>query len=795
MPLALGYLKAAAEGARLPGLEVELVEAAAQNLGGEAYLVDTILARDPDLVGISLYTWNSSRSLQLLKGLKERAPAVITLGGGPEINHDGAFVLGSPYLDYVVQGEGELAFLELLRLLTAGHRRITAENFRYAVHTHLPPAPQKALSFVGGKGESGAIGPTVLSGPALEDVNLAPSAYLSGALEGHLGKFMSVELSRWCPSKCTFCYYGRQDVLRGGKRYFDLARVRQELEYGMARGIEQIHFVEANFNTLPHLPRLYEMLKESGANRRMSFYAEMRGEAITTEQARLLAETNFNIVEVGLQSAVPEVLARVRRKNNLPRLAQGVHNLRAAGIEVFVDLILGLPGETRETFQRSVEWIEGNDISPFDMFNLQILPGTQLKAEVEAGQHGIKWQPAPPYFVLETADLAFEELSELRREVLAGRGDDPAEVAGLPQAGPYALVEPGAGELRPEAGGPVERVLMDFSKGHIPTNELNLSRVIRENKENREESERISGGSNGDNKNRAALAGLEGELAGSLENKAGNGETKVRVLEGGSAGEAGYLQGLGELSRKLASQVIIWLKLGAGSDAALAGARTALAILSAPNPGGLWHLFVESDRPLSGAEKAGLAGAIRHEEGYLDRLAVFARTAPGFQGFERWPSINFYEVLPLEAAEAAIQAEGSAPGPGRAGGRSEIIARVRPGERAGAEDWQARLSRALAGGGAGVALDSGGLQLTPGRFKALLRKQEGAAGPIWLSDLSLAAGQAFGAAEDLAGAEESLVYPLTAVVSGQGIGYHAPGQAWLQQAALSYRLAETRKMV
>src|SRR3954463_14017162 len=109
LPLALGYLKAAAEVANLPGLQVELLEATAQNLGGDALLADTILARDPDLVGISLYTWNSSRSLLLAKALKERAPELILLGGGPEINHDGDFILSSPYLDYVVQGEGELA--------------------------------------------------------------------------------------------------------------------------------------------------------------------------------------------------------------------------------------------------------------------------------------------------------------------------------------------------------------------------------------------------------------------------------------------------------------------------------------------------------------------------------------------------------------------------------------------------------------------------------------------------------------------------------------------------------------
>ncbi len=709
LPLALGYLKASAEAANLPGMQVELLDATTQNLGGEALLTDTILARDPDLVGISLYTWNSSRSMLLAKALKEQAPELLLLGGGPEINHDGDFVLNSPYFDYLVQGEGEQVFIELLRQLNAGQKKIGPENFKYAVHIPLPAAlsgSSNLLNFVRADAPAKSAQPLVLSGPALEDVNSAPSAYLTGALEGHLGRFMSIELSRWCPSKCTFCYYGRQDVLRGGKRYFDLARVRQELLFGMARGIEQVHFVEANFNTLPHLSQLYDLLKDSKTNRQMSFYAEMRGEAINSEQARRLAESNFSIVEVGLQSAVPEVLARVKRKNNLPRLAQGVHNLRGEGIEVFLDLILGLPGETPATFQRSVAWIEENGLAPFDLFHLQMLPGTQLKIEAQAGQHGMRWQAAPPYFVLETAELSFEQLCELRRQTLLARQDDPAEVAGLPQPGPYALVEP-AGEVSLTDSGPVERVILDFSGAVTPANPLRFN----------------------------------------------------------------------ELARRVASELTVWLKLGQASEMALAEAGQALSALSEPNPGSIWHLFVESDRPLTGPEKSGLAGSIRHEEGYLDRLAVFAQAEADFQSFKRWPSINFYEVLPLEVALAGPVTR-------------ETIVRLGLEETASLEQWQNRLARMDGFEGAGVVLDTGrGCSVT--RFKTAFKGQEFAAGRVWLSDLALAAGVAFNQAEDLSSISDSLIYPLTAIVAGNNISYHGWASEKLQQAALSYRLAKT----
>lgn len=447
LPLAMGYLKATADSARIPGVQVEILEQAAQDRGGDAFLMDAILAHDPDLIGFSLYTWNSSRVVGLTRKLKELAPEILLLGGGPEVNRDSDFILLEPSFDFLVFGEGERTFLELLQHFANGSpelHRIGGLGFR--------PEPAGEMLINPSRG-------------AIEDVNLAPSAYLNGTLDGYLGKFMSIELSRWCPSKCTFCYYGRQDFPLGGKRYFDVSRIRAELEYGLARGIEQIHFVEANFNTLPHLSQIYQTIRETGANRQMRFYAEMRGEAIDEAEAERLAECNFGTVEVGLQSAVPEVLAKVRRKNHLPRLIKGVQNLRQRGIEVFLDAILGLPGDTPQTFRQTIDFIEQHELEPYDIFHLQILSGTQLKSEVLAGQHGMKWQNEPPYFVLETSDLSFEQLCQLRRETLERKGDDPAEIQGLPQPSPFALSQPSSEALQSVESNskPIERVILDLN--------------------------------------------------------------------------------------------------------------------------------------------------------------------------------------------------------------------------------------------------------------------------------------------------------------------------------------------
>ncbi len=561
LPLALGYLKASALAAGIPGLKVEILDRPIQDRGGDAYLLDAILARSPDLVGFSLYTWNSSRALDLAASLKKAAPEILILAGGPEVNRDGTFILDRPEaLDFLVLGEGERTFVELLKALNRPGEKTGAFSLIPGLVFHPPGTREWHFN---------------LPRLAIEDVNLIPSAYLSGALEGHLERFMMVELSRWCPSKCTFCYYGKQDLPRGGKRYFDTGRLRQELLFGLEHGVEQIHFVEANFNTLPHLPEIYQTIQETGAGRQIRFYAEMRGEAITEAEAKRLASCNFSIVECGLQSAVPEVLARVKRKNHLPRLVQGVHFLREQGIEVFLDAILGLPGDTPATFNRTLDFIEENGLAPYDLFHLQILPGTQLKAEGLQGEHGLEWQSAPPYFALQTSELTFEKLCELRRQTLLRKGEDPSEIQGLPSPGLFSLAEPESSHLFTGTGLPIERLIIEKESLFDPE----------------------------------ALAGL---------------------------------------SRKLASEVTLWLKPGKLEGADLEACARALNILSLPNPSGVWHIFIEAGRPLTPEERRKLIAAIKHEAGYLDRLAIFALEEKDPARFKIWPSIKLLEVVPWQ---------------------------------------------------------------------------------------------------------------------------------------------------
>lgn len=727
LPLALGYLKASAQAAALPWVQIELLEANAMNRGGDAFVADAILAHDPDLVGFSLYTWNSSRVLKIAARLKQLAPEVLIIGGGPEVNRDGDFILASPHFDFLVVGEGERTFVELLRQLNSGRRAASR------AHSGLTLAGNIArglalpnLSSTSNSSSSSDLADISLLTPqwifgepqtALDDVNSIPSVYLTDALAGHVGRYMSIELSRWCPSRCTFCYYGRQDIPRGGKRYFDIERVRQELLWGMAHGVEQVHFVEANFNTLPHLSQLYETIRASGANRQLNFYAELRGEAIDAAHAATLAACNFGTVEVGLQSAVPEVMAQVKRKNHLPRLVQGVHNLREQGIEVFLDVILGLPGETPETFHHTLDFMDENRLHPYDMFHLQILSGTELKAQALAGQHGLKWQPAPPYFVLETENLSFEQLCRLRGEAFSRKSETTADLTAipghtLPEA--FALVKPSVSSanlesLKPDfLTEPVERVYIDCRQG--------ISETI--------------------------------------------------------------LAQLPQLARKLAGEVNLWLRLGTDFATVNDGAlESLLQMLSQPNPSGVWNIFLETAQPVPPSKLRQLRRAIYHEEDYLDRLAVFARQTPVIDP-ENWPSVRFYQLLAYKAfiGAAGQICEGSA---------AKIIWQLELSAEATVEDWQTQIAEALETGCIGLHLLTPP-DCKPAKLKKALNSLVNAGKPIWLAATDLAAGWAYAQAEDSATALANLRYPPTLSVAYSGLTKTAIARNNLLDAAFRW---------
>jgi len=419
IPLAAGYLTATAQAAGLTDrVQITILDRTAADLAGDAALLQAILDHDPDLLGFSLYTWNVNRSLDLAAQAKANRPGLRVLVGGPEVAPDNPTVVAHPAPDFAIFGEGEFTFVDLLHYLLdeqPERSAIPGLGWRDPTGRWHWPRPR----------------------PRLLDLDAIPSPYLTGLLDAHTANFFLLETSRWCPFGCTFCYYGKEKPAAGAYPQFSLERILAELAWAREHGLTRIHLIDATFNLLPNFTQIGQAIAAINADGRLSLYAELRAEHLDAEQVALLAAAGFRTVEVGLQSATPAVLRAVRRPTHLEKFRRGVRLLRDQGIEVFIDLILGLPEETPETFRATLDWLEANDLRPFDVFTLQLLPNTQLRAE--ATRRGLLYQQAPPYYVTSTPTLSFSDLKTLRQEALSRTGGEPLVIEGLPRPGPDAL--------------------------------------------------------------------------------------------------------------------------------------------------------------------------------------------------------------------------------------------------------------------------------------------------------------------------------------------------------------------
>ncbi len=434
-PLAAGYLKAYAHEQGLDSSAIELLPRSLTDYAGDALLVDAIVARRPDVLGISLYTWNSERSLDIVRQVKACLPELRVVVGGPEVQKDNLWVLWHRAIDIAVIGEGEQTFVDLLRFWGR-------DVGQYDLHIPLMSGqatlnPLEAIPGIAYRHE-GAVHFTA-DRVSLNDLSIIPSPYLSGYLNVPNDGMLMVEVSRWCPYSCSFCLYGRNMGTKLGNRYFGLERVLAEIRWGREQGIKRIHFVEANLNLVPLFWPLMHALEDLNADRQMTFYAELRGEHLTEDVVAALDRANVRYVEVGLQTANLTALKASLRRTDLRKWAAGTRKLYEHGIEVFLDVILGLPADDQAGIAETLDFIRREELGSYDVFTLQVLPGTAVRQQAQ--QYSLSFQERPPYYVLGTAGLSYADLRRLRRELKQAANVAPDAVEGMPEPRRNALVE------------------------------------------------------------------------------------------------------------------------------------------------------------------------------------------------------------------------------------------------------------------------------------------------------------------------------------------------------------------
>ena len=317
---------------------------------------------NPDVVAFSVCIWNHQLSLEIARRVKEKYPKCVIIFGGPQPEKDDTKKY--PFIDYIVTEEGEKKFAKLLGKLIG----VEINNDHHG----------------------------------LDDF---PSPYTKGLYDQILKEnpdinFQAiVETNRGCPFTCSFCYWG-QGFAEKKVRHHTLDYAKEEARWIARNGIRYVFMADANFGMYE---RDYEIAK---------IYSEVKKEYNYPDKVRVCYGKNKeeNVFKTALlfskaglakgitlarQSNSEPVLNNIRRSN----IKLGVYsNLQERyhkeGIPTYTEIILGLPGETVETFKRGVEETVGSPTQLF-IYHCSVLPNTEMSGKNYIAKHGIRTVRVP----------------------------------------------------------------------------------------------------------------------------------------------------------------------------------------------------------------------------------------------------------------------------------------------------------------------------------------------------------------------------------------------------------------
>ncbi|KAF0154325.1 MAG: radical SAM protein [Syntrophaceae bacterium] len=357
VPLAAASLKAQLDSVPSNSLRVD-VSFHDYTVDNSADLIEEDICRNiPDMIGFSMYLWNRHLVIETCRIIKAKFPAVLLFAGGPEATALPLILLDCAPFDFVIKGEGEIVLTEVMNRLLKGDT--------------LEDIPGVFLN--GAKADSGKNQQPVM------DLNTLPSPFLTGTIDPSRYSGLLWELSRGCPFKCGFCFESRGVA---GVRQISLERIRKELELFEEKKVTQVFVLDPTFNSdMKRAKKILRMILKTAPLIHFTF--EIRAEFIDREIAGLFAGIHCSL-QVGLESAVREVLANVNRTLDTVKYAEKIALLNSAGVIFGLDLIYGLPGDTPDGFKESLNYALGLQPNHLDIFPLAVIPGTALYDQAES---------------------------------------------------------------------------------------------------------------------------------------------------------------------------------------------------------------------------------------------------------------------------------------------------------------------------------------------------------------------------------------------------------------------------
>lgn len=380
-------------------------------------ILQDIYKRKPDVIGFSCYIWNIQYVKAFLRDIPKVLPKVEIWLGGPEVSYRAREILEQyPAVCGVMVGEGEATLAELVSCYCEWGDRAEDKDLQKAAAQSEETKADWAEGICEKLGAIKGIvfrnqDHAIMENPRRELMDMSELPFPYSDLKDLEHRIIYYESSRGCPFSCSYCLSSIDKAVR----FRSLKLVKQELDFFLERKVPQVKFVDRTFNCKKsHALEIWKYLNEHD-NGVTNFHFEVSADLIDEEELAVMKTMRPGLIqlEIGVQTTNPQTIAEIRRKMNLERLREvvgkidGFHN-----IHQHLDLIAGLPYEDFDSFCRSFDEVYRMRPEQLQLGFLKVLAGSYMAEQV--GEYGLLYHDEPPYEVLATNWMSYEEILKLK---------------------------------------------------------------------------------------------------------------------------------------------------------------------------------------------------------------------------------------------------------------------------------------------------------------------------------------------------------------------------------------------
>lgn len=340
-------------------------------------VLESLLQRSPRIVAVGVYIWNVDQATRLVADLKRVRPETIVVLGGPEVSYETDAQEIVRLADHVVTGEADLTFPRICEAILAGQ-----------------PPSQRII-------------PAEL--PQFANLRLPYHLYDERDVQNRV---IYVEASRGCPYECEFCLSALDIPVRQAPLESFLESMQQLLD----RGVQQFKFVDRTFNLNLKVSRAILEFFLARYRPGLFVHFEMVPDRLPESLRDLIRRFPPGALqfEVGIQTFDEKVATLISRRQDNALVEQNLQWLRTeTGVHVHADLIIGLPGETVESFAAGFDRLVALAPQEIQVGILKRLRGTPIV------RHDDPWQmvysPYAPYEILQNALIDYATMQRLKR--------------------------------------------------------------------------------------------------------------------------------------------------------------------------------------------------------------------------------------------------------------------------------------------------------------------------------------------------------------------------------------------